>query len=268
MIKAVSTFYIITEYYRQSNFNRQVELDRCLYKNLNNSLLSGMILCVEDAEILPEEVRSHQLVVIKEFPLRPSFADLLLIAAEYNNDDAIFSIQNADIYWEAEDVELVKQHIQPGECYALSRWDVAADGSTTLFDRLDSQDVWVIRGEIIPIPEATFRPGRMGVDSAFCHLLQKYGYKLSNPSKSVHTYHLHASNLRAYISPEGKLLEQPVPPPYLQIYPHQLGEVIRTFYLHEWTKEKPPGIWIRAKEKLIIVSKKVFEYLFRGREEI
>lgn len=109
-----NAFHIITEYFRAGDTDRQQELDTCLANNLSNPEVSCMILCVEDEEVLPDNVRREEKVIVKVYPGRPSFNELLSLAAVEAAAGNIVSIQNSDIYWAAEDVHLVQQHLQEG----------------------------------------------------------------------------------------------------------------------------------------------------------
>jgi hypothetical protein len=144
------------------------------------------------------------------FNSRLSFSDFFSQINLLAEESDISIIANSDIYFESLD-EL--KTIKGNEVYALSRWD-----GNTLYDREDSQDAWVFRGKIKPIPDCNFGLGIPGCDNAIAERLQRAGYTVLNPSKSIKTIHLHSSNIRNYDR------KTTVPKPYLLIKTHLLNE--------------------------------------------
>jgi len=140
---------------------------------------------------------------------RPSFSELFRMC----KPDRVNVIANADIY-----LERLAQGPPPMNCWALSRYDIDPTGAATLWDHTDSQDCWIVAGGPYEV-DAPYPMGVPGCDNALIHALEKAGFKVSNPSKTIHTYHLHLSNYRSYLDGGngngrgGKKLER-VPPPY------------------------------------------------------
>ena len=149
---------------------------------------------------------------------RPSFAELFLMC----KPRMLNVITNADIYFE----ELPIHPFSPSEVFALSRWDVRPDGQAYLWDHGDSQDTYVIYGGPHYI-RADFPQGVAGCDNRLLHVLRTAGYTVTNPSKTIKTYHLHNVAWRSYlVDPNGKARGQDkierIPGPYAFCKPPEL----------------------------------------------
>lgn len=124
-------------------------------------------------------------------------------------------IANSDIVFDGtiEHVVLLPEN----RAYALSRYE--PDGK--LFNRPDSQDVWIFHASVKTLLESLdVNLGTPGVDNRLAFELINAGYMLSNPSKSVRTWHIHATNIREYSQYDVN------PPPYAIVYPVTLEEVL------------------------------------------
>jgi hypothetical protein len=164
--------------------SRQAEYDFCLKKN--------------------KEVFDRVLV----FEGRHTFERMFSLTGKYPNDINVFC--NSDIYFkEIESLNSIKEM----ECYALTRWD-QKENDLKFFNRIDSQDAWVFRGEIKNI-KANFYPGMWGCDNRLAFEIQKSGYRILNPSLSIITVHVHKEDNRNYV----RTNENTVPPPYLTLNP-------------------------------------------------
>lgn len=151
---------------------------------------------------------------IHDIQPRPTFNDTFSITKNFSNDD-IFVFANSDIYFD--ETLLLASSIEHNWCYALTRYDIHRS-RIRFFDRADSQDVWIFRGHIPHIENADFYYGIAGCDNAIAYLLEQNGYKVTNPSLSIKTYHLHESGLRTF---NYKTMEK-VPPPYKLLKPTTL----------------------------------------------
>jgi hypothetical protein len=144
------------------------------------------------------------------FNFRLPFSDFFAMINLVAQKDDISIIANSDIYF---DTLYGIGNLKENEVYALSRWD-----GNHLYDREDSQDAWVFKGKIKTVANCNFGLGIPGCDNAIAERLQRAGYTVLNPSKSIKTIHLHSSNIRNYDR------RTTVPKPYLLIKPHYLNE--------------------------------------------
>lgn len=181
---------LFVQVYDCGNEERQKELDYCLAENKNLNINS---------------VPYFNVIEIKE---RLTFNDLFKLTENYPNDINI--IANSDIYFD--ETILEARFLKPNECYALSRWDYV-NGGAILFNRKDSQDVWIFNGSVTK-DIGHYNLGVPGCDNKIAYELMTNGYSVSNPSKTIHSIHLHNTNYRTY-NPKDRLFE-----PFHFIFPH------------------------------------------------
>lgn len=204
----------LTSWYEEKNPARRQELITCLTRTLNSEDVDAVYLLAESEP--PAEIAGHEKLNYLNVESRPTYSDFFRMANQLcADDDYVAVIANTDLYpapGSREHLESIKQN----ECYALSRWDEAADGSITHFSRKDSQDVWVFRYPLRPV-KGDFCTGIPGCDNRIAHEIKEAGYTVLNPSKTIVFHHLHNSGVRNYTA--GK---DAVPPPYHRVEPTQL----------------------------------------------
>lgn len=183
---------LFVQVYDCGDVERQKELDACLRIN---------------KELNINGVPYFNVIEIKE---RLTFNEMFALTANYKNDINI--ITNSDIYFD--ETILYCRFLEKNDCWALSRWDYGSNGMAVLFNRKDSQDVWVFNGEI-NCNGGDFYLGTRGCDNAIAYQLKRSGYNVLNPSKSIHAIHLHNTNYRTY-----NINSPAVNEPYHFIFPH------------------------------------------------
>lgn len=203
---------LFTNYYEDRNPQRHREIKEALCRNIDNPNIGYLHLLSE--EKLRYETDRFE---IFHWDHRPTFEDFFFLTDELCDEGDIAIISNSDIFFD-ETIKLA-ENIKENECYALSRWDVNANGMAVPFHRADSQDVWIFRTPIKEIEGADFRLGIGGTDNKIAYLLKKSGYKVTNPCKSIHAFHLHLSGIRNYI--DGNKVER-IPGPYEMVIPTEL----------------------------------------------
>ena len=135
--------------------------------------------------------------------------------------DKINIIANADMYFD-ENINKVLM-LSPHHAYALSRYEM---NNGRLFNRPDSQDAWIFHGRVwknlttrLMNNNDLLRLGKPGIDNRLAFELIQAGYHLSNPSKSITSWHVHATSSREYTHMDV------IPPPYAIVYPVTLDQV-------------------------------------------
>ena len=141
---------------------------------------------------------------------RLTYQQLFVLTQEY--PDCINVIANSDIYFD--ETILYARFMGENDCYALSRWDYLESGVAVLFDRKDSQDVWIFNGAAKNIHNCNFNLGTPGCDNRIAYEIKQAGYNVLNPSKTIHAIHLHNSQLRTYDNKDR------ISEPYHFIFPH------------------------------------------------
>lgn len=175
-------------YYEDKHPLRKREIDMCLQRNLNNKLIT---------------------TIICESSSKPTYQFFFDQINKVSTEDDINIICNSDIFLD-ETIVLV-ENMKPKQLYALSRWDwLGNDAFVRFFDRPDSQDTWIFKGKVEGV-FGDFTLGTRGCDNRIAYEFHKAGYAVSNPSKSIRTYHVHNSGVRNYT------MADVVPEPYLTI---------------------------------------------------
>ncbi len=208
--------------YPEQSAQRRLELQACLEKNQESQLFDNVCLLVEGAA---ELTVSTNRVERRRFSERPTYRDYFQWANEcLSSDDDYSVIANSDLYFDDTLLPLVRC-LKLGQCAALSRWDVQADGSARLFDRNDSQDVWIFKGKIRPVV-SDYLMGVPRCDNRLLYELRRAGYEVINPSFSVRAFHRHAGERMEY---PGQIEGPYVEGPYEYLWPHNLMSLPQTF---------------------------------------
>jgi hypothetical protein len=195
-------FNLFINHYHERNPIRQKEIDFCLTQNILNTKINTIIFNSQD---------------------RLNYDFYFYKANKITSPNDINIVVNSDIFL-AETIVLA-ENIKSDECYALSRWDLKPNGTSVFFNRQDSQDAWIFRGQMNPNLKADFPLGLCGSDNRLAYELNNVGYKMSNPSLSIRVFHAHSSNIRNYVMNDKRFV---VPGPYLQIIPGSIGETGKT----------------------------------------
>ena len=178
---------LIQPFHKSEHPVRNAELTQCRERNRESGLFSSIVMPTG----------------------RPTFTELFALCGE----DEVNVIANSDMYFDAS-IRLAERCKQ-GQCLALSRWDVQADGRSVHFDVAWSQDVWIVRGR--PSIEAEFTQGVLDCDNVLAWVLQSSGLAVLNPSRAIRSHHLHLSDVRTYRG-RGRAPVS-VPGPHLHVSP-------------------------------------------------
>jgi hypothetical protein len=214
---------LFTSHYPEKCATRLGDLQACMKCNIGNSALDFVCLLLEGVETpYPTE---HRLQVRAIFS-RPTYQDFFDWANELcTSPDDVTLIANSDVFFDKSILALAET-LKSNQCVALSRWDLQPNAPAQLFDRSDSQDVWVFKGPIRPV-FGDFLVGVPRCDNRILHELRKVGYEVINPAFSVRAYHLHFGERAEY----PKIIDGPhVAPPYEYLWPHNLMSLLPTLW--------------------------------------
>jgi len=214
--------FLYTTYYKEDNNYRKEELLSCLKKNISNKAISKLIVFNEGdsiAHLAPSKIEE---VLIDK---RPTYQDFKNYINANSNQDDIHIIANTDIYFD-KNIKVL-QHINLKDtCLALSRWDTADTIKPKLYNRNDSQDVWIFKGPVKQQLKADFPLGVPRCDNRLMYQLQEAGYKVLNPAFSIKAFHIHKGQ-RALVYTEGDNTYN-IKPPYGYLYPHNVYGFFKT----------------------------------------
>lgn len=212
---------VFSSYYPEPNDNRRIEIQECLQKNLANPAIDSVHLFLERID---STVFKHDKLKTKKIDRRPTYNDFFEWAREIQPstfDLTVFT--NSDIYFDGS-LGALNHGLKENQSAALSRWDINSSGDPALFDRKDSQDVWIFKGPIRKI-QGGFCVGIPRCDNRILYELKKAGYEVINPAFSIRSYHLHEGVREEY---QDENLEQFVERPYAYLWPHNLWSLPRT----------------------------------------
>ena len=149
--------------------------------------------------------------------------------------DDIHIIANTDIYFDT-NIEVL-QHINLKDtCLALSRWDTADTIKPKLYNRNDSQDVWIFKGPTKQRLKADFPLGVPRCDNRLMYQLQEAGYKVLNPAFSIKSFHVHEGQRALVYTEEDNSYN--IKPPYGYLYPHNVYGFWKTCFFNLKHKEQ------------------------------
>jgi hypothetical protein len=220
--------YLFINYYCHPSEDRNAEYEFCLQKNASVFdkvfiMVESFIECIKRIDKIKQHGSCH--VLVSPDNKRPTFQSFLnQIKREYFAN-SINVIANSDIFFETTN-QLEQSMLSLDEenrnkiAFALSRWDWSPNKEPVLFNRPDSQDAWCFYGNknIDNIKNVDFSLGIAGCDNRFAYELEAANYNVINPSKTIHTFHYHDTQLRTYINDNGTVKET-IPPPYKLIPP-------------------------------------------------
>ena len=225
--------------YRTGNPERDAELADCLERNRKLPFLE---VCAVEGSY--------------------TYSELFSLSQDVDKDE-ICIFANADIEITESFLRANKELIH-GECWALSRHNFLPGTETrepSLVPMLFplSQDVWCFRGPVKEI-KANFMLGTPACDGSIAYILNKAGYRVTNPSKSIVAIHHHAVAHRTKKEElPGPVLE--IPPCFLNrvaiVQLGRLGDILSVLPIAKDLKEKGFGVdWYVNPEFLPI-----FEYV-------
>lgn len=213
---------LILNYYKDKVEDRNLELLTCFVKNLNNDYINNIVVISTESDyssLIDYLVDNKNKIIPILTEVRPTYNDYFSITRNFFNDDNnINIISNLDIIIPQETLysevsKTINDYIDSKTCLALSRWDIQENNTYVHFDTCDSQDTWIFIGGVPNINGADFTLGKVGCDNKISYLLDKSGYFVINPSKTLKTYHLHLTNIRNYA------LTDRIPLPYKLLLP-------------------------------------------------
>jgi hypothetical protein len=203
---------LFTTYYAERRPERRRELDLCLA--LNATAFDRV--CVMSEGVAGPTQGNFDWRIVKQ---RQTYAMMLDWIGQTVTSNDVSIITNCDIVVPAESLRLIETVIGFREMFCLSRYETGAGGVLNLFDAEYSQDVWAFRG-LPPAVAAGFFFGVPGCDNRLAAEVQAAGWTVSNPSRDIRTIHVHGSRIRTATNHVNHRL----PPPYLFVAPHHLGE--------------------------------------------
>lgn len=186
--------------YVDPHADRMREFLTCLERNAANRAIAEVHVFVEQPVELENLVASYpQLESAKIRLLSWGRRVTYLALIDYANRELAgcrVIIANADIFFDHTLARFAHYDLR-GWFLCLSRCDIHADGSWSLFDFEASQDAWIFEAPI-PAVDCDFPLGLLGCDNRVAWQAEHAGLAVSNPSRSIRAFHLHLTRMRRY----------------------------------------------------------------------
>jgi len=212
---------LIIQFYIDKDPNRQKEILKTLFLNVNNNYIDNIYLFNE--RIYTEEelgVKSDKIIQIN-INTRLSFKNIFNLIDEYKIEGFIV-IANSDIFFDRSLERIKECDLLSKNILSLCRYEYKPHlklKDCKLFDngRPDSQDVWIFHS-INNIKQNhrnifDFHMGKSGCDNKLIYLFQILGYQCYNEPCLIRCYHNHNVPVRNYD------VKEKVSGPYCAIYP-------------------------------------------------
>lgn len=209
---------LITSYYKDSNLERQKEMDFCLESNIKNKSIDEIVVLNEEVSLPIENEKINQI----QFS-RPQFKDFFNTINSITNKDDINILTNTDIFFNDSVSNLHKIDLT-NKVITLLRWEYNGGNPIIPIRRGDCQDSWIWVGEMRGLDNCDFYLGKLGCDNRIAWELKNAGYTLTNDCDLIQSIHVHETRKRNYKqtfvgTKEHDENKEVVPPPYLYVYP-------------------------------------------------
>lgn len=185
-------FALITTFYNEKNINRRNEFLQAIKCNVDNSCIDKIYILCESGEDFIAGIDSKIHVINQE--RRPKFKDLIKVANSLSIE-FIRIIANTDVYFNETLAKADK--IKNKFVYCLTRWDLKMNGDIEFYPNFKSQDSWIFK-DILPENIGDYYMGIPGCDNRLAGELCESNFKITNPSFSIKSIHIHNTNKRTY----------------------------------------------------------------------
>ena len=199
---------LITSFYITDNESRNDELLECLYKNLNNTMISTIHLFVDDLRALNKVLELNyndsenenkkkikNKIKVISIGKQSLYSDMFEYCID-NLQDNICMISNSDIYLHKCEIDLSKY--LKDNIFALSRHEY--DFKFYLYG-VGSHDAFIFTPKYINkdiLKNIKHIQNIAGSDDNIINNLVDFGHKVYNPAFQIIIIHLHKSNIRTY----------------------------------------------------------------------
>lgn len=194
---AMNQVHLFVPFFQSSSTKTQDKLCECVWRNNDCQYIDSIWLLVEDPFHMDAYFELAKVRVVRPPQrTRQTFGDMLALMRQPEHADSVNILANSDIYFD-DTLSLIDEATLPDNaCFALSRVDCTLAGDRCPFWDARSQDAWIFRGSPRAVECDAFYFGRPGCENRFAHELQRSGYVVSNPCKSIFANHLHESGMR------------------------------------------------------------------------
>lgn len=186
-------------YYSCGDTDRQIEIDCCLKRNIENKFINKIYILIDDESFPP--VESSEKIEIIYLDHRPTYRKWIELSLSYcRNEYSILS--NSDIYFN-ESIKNIDLILETERCFlALTRWEQLGDNIKPHPNPHWSQDSWgfYVGNDFSQslLRKLDFSMGVPRCDNKIAYLFAVYGWRVINPLNQIISVHIHESDLRTY----------------------------------------------------------------------
>lgn len=186
---------VITPFYKDSDFFRQLELREALNRNVANPEIGRIFALVEDGADEEALLRHPKVTVVPVSTARQTYADLARVANEHCAGEIVVFV-NTDIYFD-ETISFVRTLQSQTSLFVSTRREVRNEGKSEWTINQQSSDAWAMYAPI-SAHGLDIQLGKMGCESLFLGRMLRSGYTIENVALDWKSYHLHATQKRNY----------------------------------------------------------------------
>jgi glycosyltransferase involved in cell wall biosynthesis len=210
---------LLTPYSLDNYPERQAELDFCLQQNLQNPLITKIILFLDNSLDAHRAKELHRSKIETIFcSKRCTYQDCLDYANIYLRDEVVI-IANTDIFFD-ETLKLLDEYDLSNKFLSLLQWEIVEIGELMLHSQLrvniSSQNAWIFQAPLKPFASC-FPLGKPCSDNRIAFEARTVGLTVINPAFSIRSHQLNLENVSNDNLPES------VPGPYLLMPPGNLS---------------------------------------------
>lgn len=185
-------------YYSCGDNDRQKEIDLCLTKNINNTLIDKVVIIIDDDAIPP---LVNEKVLIHRINQRPTYR-LWIEMTKQLSLSGISILCNSDIYFDESLAQIDSVIAEPDQFLALSRWELENDSIYLHKNPHWSQDVWAVHADADfskeMLASLDFPLGVPRCDNKIAYIFAIRGWRIYNPCHLLRSIHVHETQLRTY----------------------------------------------------------------------
>lgn len=186
---------VITPFYKDSDFYRQLELREALHRNVRNPEVGRIFVLVEEGAEDETLLRNSKVTAIPVSKGRQTYADLIRVANEYCAGEIVVFC-NTDIHFD-ETISYVRNLPDRASLFVSTRREVQPEDKSEWTINQQSSDAWAMYAPISAY-ELDIQLGKLGCESLFLGRMIRSGFAVDNVSLDWKCYHLHATQKRNY----------------------------------------------------------------------
>jgi hypothetical protein len=196
----IPELWLIQQYFKHPRLARAREIHQCLERNVANPYIDRILLLNETDEHIP--LVTSDKIVCRNIGHRLTYADALRAIQTDLPAGAIAVFANADIWLDDTIKAVWSLAMEERRLFlALLRWE---EDGTIFGPRADSQDTWIVAKSTVDFAvtdeDFGFTFGKPGCDNAVALAMLRKRCLVANPAYTIHTHHVHASQVRNYDS--------------------------------------------------------------------